>query len=253
MVTQSRQTSALYDSRKVPRKRGIGYPSCNTELAVLPPNTSDPHGYYREIGVSPGATHRQIRMAVRSLLRQLHPDHGGTDTERFQRVRLIADVLLDPIARDKYNRTPKGQRLVDAVYLSELSKLPDVDMEAMFGTAPAKPRNSNPYAKDRIAGRYDYFAMGHLNDPWQADELKAQLWYHFLIEVAPLVNYRRVIKVMIHDGEPEYSHTTMLMKIPRSWNPSSALAMSLFTAVAGFRPGRNDLETRSTGQVSTKV
>lgn len=246
METQSHQISELFDSRQAPRSRGIGYPSCNTELALLPPNTKDPHGYYREIGVDPGASHDQIRAAVRRLLRQHHPDTGDGDTERFNRIRNIALVLLDPISREKYNRTPPGMRLMDAVYEAELSKIDEfqgMTEEQLNATFVPKKAPKNPYATS-LGDRYDYFAKDHHSDPWRADGLKAQLWYHFLIEAAPLVRYRRTIKVMITSGKAAYHHDIGIMEIPRSWEPSSALAMSLFTHVAGFRPGQNDPQTR---------
>lgn len=246
MELQSRQKSELFDSRKVPRSKGIGFPSCNTEIALLPPNTKDPHGYYRELGVAPDATQRRIRAAVRRLLRDLHPDTGSGDTDGFNRVLNIAKVLLDPINREKYNRTPPGMRLMDAVYEAELSKIDELQgmteeqLNAVFVPQEAP---KNPYATS-LGYRYDYFARDHLSDPWRADGLKAQLWYHFLIEAAPLVNYRRTIKVLMTGGEAAYHHDIGIMEIPRQWEPSAALAMSLFTHVAGFRPGHNDPQTR---------
>lgn len=247
-VTSSHQTSGqsdLYDSRKTPRSKGIGYPSCNTEIAKIPPNTKDPHGYYAEIGVVPWATEEQIRFRVRQLYRTYHPDTGDEpDVDRLNRVRNIAEVLLDPVGRDRYNRTPKGMRLMDRVYEAELSKLDSINLlDEQELRRVLQPRNANPYS-DRLSARYDYFSIGRHNDPWQADGFKAQLWYHFLIEAAPVVNYRRVIKVLMTDGPAEYHHAACIMAIPRSWEPSSALAYSLFTHVAGFRPGQNDPATR---------
>jgi len=254
-VTPSQQKSELFDSRKAPRSKGIGYPSCNTELALLPPNTKDPHGYYAEIGIDPGASHKDLRAAIRRLLRSHHPDTGDGDTERFNRIKNIATVLLDPIARDKYNRTPPGMRLMDAVYEAELSKVDELqglDEEQLNAVFVPQEAPKNPYATS-LGYRYDYFARDHHADPWRADGLKAQMWYHFLIEAAPLVNYRSTIKVLITSGEATYHHGVGIMEIPRQWEPSSALAMSLFTHVAGFRPGQNDPETRlpmSRGQMS---
>lgn len=248
MEHQSRPTSVLFDSRKVPRAKGIGYPSCNTELMPMPPNTKDPHGYYKEIGVDPGADRATILARVRALFRMHHPDTGDGDTERFNRVRLIAEVLLDDVAREKYNRTPPGMRLMDAVYESELSKMDEFNTmteEELEGTfkvvAPEKPKN--PYATS-LGYRYDYFAKDHDSDPWRADGLKSQLWYHFLIESAPAVNYRRIIKVMMVSGEPAYHHDVGIMEIPRSWEPSIGAAYSLWTVVAGFRPGKTDPQHR---------
>ena len=244
-VTRSRPTSVLYDSRRDAKTRGVGYPSCNTELAVLPPNTADPCGYYRELGVSPAATQSEIRSRVRAIMRELHPDTGSGDVDRLRRVRHIAEVLLDPVSRDRYNRTPKGMRLMDAVYADELRSLGVLDQVSAtdLGKVMSPRKASSP--SDGLAARYDYFARDPLGDLWQGDALKAQLWYHFLVEAAPLVNYRRVIKVMMTNGQhAAYHHDINLMEIPRSWEPSSALAMSLFTHVAGFRPGFNDPQTR---------
>jgi hypothetical protein len=239
-------SSTLYDSRKVPRAKGIGYPSCNTELALLPSNTKDPHGYYRDLGVDPGISMDKLRKFIRNTLRQLHPDTGNGDVATFNWVRNVSKVLLDPIAREKYNRTPPGMRLMDAVYEAELSKLDEfqtMDEEELKRVFAPKKAPKNPYATS-LGDRYDYFAIDAHTDPWQADGLKAQLWYHFLVEAAPMVNYKRVIKVLMTSGDAEYHHDVSIMVIPRRWEPSSGLAMSLFTHVAGFRPGRNDPETR---------
>ncbi|ACU41695.1 DnaJ-like chaperonin [Mycobacterium phage DirtMonster] len=252
MATLSLRTSAssddsgLFDSRKAPGSRGIGYPSCNTELALIPPNTADPHGYYAEIGVNPWASMDQIRFRVRHLYRTYHPDTGiEPDVDKLNRVRNIASVLLDPLARDKYNRTPKGMRLMDAVFAAELSKLDDLQtLDEVELQRVLKPVKANPYGAHNAGTRYDYFAINSHRDPWRADGLKAQLWYHFLVEAAPLVNYRRVIKVLMTDGPAEYHHDACMMVIPRSWEPSQSLAYSLFTHVAGFMPGRNDPMTR---------
>lgn len=239
-------SSTLYDSRKVPHARGIGYPSCNTELDLLPPNVKDPHGYYEALGVSPGAPMAQLRGHIRTLLFKLHPDTGTGDVVAFNRVRNIAKVLLDPIDREKYNRTPPGMRLMDAVYEAELSKVDELqvlDEEELKRVFVPQKAPKNPYAT-RLGDRYDYFAIDPHQDAWRSDGLKAQLWYHFLIEAAPMVNYRRVIKVLITSGDAEYHHDVSIMVIPRRWEPSSGLAMSLFTHVAGFRPGQDDPATR---------
>lgn len=239
------RSDTLYDSRKTSGAKGIGYPSCNTELALRTPNTKDPHGYYRDLGVDPGATPEQIRRAVRRKLYELHPDTGGTDPEAFQRIHRIAQVLLDETARERYDATPEGMRLMDAVYEAELSKMDGLTtlIEIQLEQVLKPQKAANPHAPG-LGSRYDYFARGQPKDFWKGDSLKAQLWYHFLIQVAPMVGYRRKIKVLITDEEPEYHHGVNLMMIPRRWEPSSALALSLFTVVAGFRPGKDDPQTR---------
>lgn len=47
------------------------------------------------LGLDPGASQEEIRVAHRRLLRNVHPDHGGTD-ELARRVNEARDVLLRP-------------------------------------------------------------------------------------------------------------------------------------------------------------
>jgi curved DNA-binding protein CbpA len=49
---------------------------------------------YAILGLAAGATAQQIREAHRRLMKQLHPDHGGTDylATKINRAR---DVLLN--------------------------------------------------------------------------------------------------------------------------------------------------------------
>lgn len=221
--------SRVFDSR-FSEAPGIGFPSCSTELCRLPRNHADPHGYYAEIGVDPWATEEEIKAAVRKLYLRYHPDTGTRpDAERLQRVNLIAEVLLDPESRDAYNRTPPGKRLLDKVYRSELSALDlsgmdPADLEEMLTPEPDPPPR---------AIHYDYLAVDHTS----GDDRRAQWWYAALVEAAPVIGYRRRIKVLIHDGPAFYHPDTTVMAIPRHWTPSPELAFALFTAVAGLRPG----------------
>jgi len=192
----------------------------------MPVNRRDPHGYYAEIGVPPWASDEEVRRAVRSLYRRLHPDTGAEpDTERLQRVKLIAEVLLDPRSRDAYNRTPPGRRLLDKVYRAELagmdfSGLDADDLEEMLA----------PSGTGSGTGKwYDYLAV----DRREGDMHLAQRWYTAFLHVAPLAGYRRRIKVLIHDGPPFFHHETAVMAVPRRWEPSTALAFGLFTVAAG--------------------
>lgn len=237
--------SRVFDSR-LSERPGAGFPSCNTELCRIAVNTADPHGYYAELGVDPWATEEEIRVAARQLYRRLHPDTGARpDPDRLQRVKLIAEVLLDPEARQCYNRTPPGKRMLDSVYRSELSALdfsglnPE-EVEEMLAPEPV----SAP-----TAGRwYDYLAV----DREAGDMHLAQRWYTYLVYAAPMVGYRRRIKVLVHDGPAFYHPETSVMAIPRHWRPGKAIAFALFTAVAGFRPGSRHART-GTAFVGTDV
>ena len=215
--------SRVYDSR-LSSNPGVGYPSCSTELCKLPTNRADPHGYYAEIGVPPWADADDIRRAVRRLYRLLHPDTGARpDPARLQRVKLIADVLLDPAERARYDRTPPGKRLLDQVYRSELSAMDFSGLDQ--GRVEEMLRAPTP-----TNGRwYDYLAV----DRRAGDMLLAQRWYAALVRAAPLVGYRRRIKVLLHDGEPSFDHDTAVLAVPRSWRPSTALAFAVFTVEAG--------------------
>jgi hypothetical protein len=221
-------SSRVYDSRYSSRP-GRGFPSCNTELCRLPVNRRDPHGYYAEIGVPPSAPAGEIRAAVRSLYRKLHPDTGGEpDPARLQRVKLIAEVLLDPAQRERYDRTPPGRRLLDGVYRLELGAL---DLARMEPDAVRRLLQPAPSPAPGPAGWYDYLAV----DRESRDMLTAQHWYACLVAAAPLVGYRRRIKVMIHDGPPSFHPGTSVMAVPRRWRPSRGLAFALFVVVAGMR------------------
>ena len=222
--------SRVYDSRTSPRP-GVGYPSCGRDLSRLPPNRNDPHGYYAEIGVPPWATPDEIRRAARSLYRRYHPDTGEEpDPARLQRVKLITEVLLDPVERDKYDRTPPGKRLLDRVYRSELSTL-----DVLVSMTPEElDETLRPVPAEPPARRwYDYLAV----DRQDRDMLLAQRWYAHLVRAAPLVGYRRRIKVLIHDGPPFFHEDTSVMAVPRSLEPSTALAFALFTVAGVSRPG----------------
>ena len=62
--------------------------------------------YYRLFGVSPGASHEEIKQAYRRLARQYHPDVSD-HPEAGERFRLVAEawaVLGDPERRRRYDR-----------------------------------------------------------------------------------------------------------------------------------------------------
>lgn len=216
----------LYDSRDH-LHQGIGFPSTSTEVA-LRHNERDPQGYYAELGVDPWATAKEIRFRVRQLYRTYHPDTGiQPDVAKFQRIHNIATVLLDPESRAKYDATPEGMRLMDAVYEAELSKLDlffGMSMEEV-GEALSPPKRPEWLAPPSTV-RYDYFALNHRT----SDSLTANLWYHTLIAYAHDMGYRGVIKVLLHDNiSLSWDENTHIVMIPRSWRPVSEVARQVLT------------------------
>lgn len=220
------EESRVFDSR-LSERPGSGYPSCNTELCRIPANTADPHGYYAELGLEPWSSEEQIRSRVRQLYRQLHPDTGAIpDSDRLQRVKLVAEVLCDPQSRDRYHKTPPGKRMLDPVYRSELSMLDLAGVDPVQVQRLLRPVSPPP--PNRTGRWFDYLAV----DRRYGDMQLAQRWYAHLTRTAPLVGYRRRVKVLIQDGPAFFHPESVVMGVPRSWTPSTALAFALWVVVA---------------------
>ena len=217
-------TSPLYDSRRA--APGIGFPSCSRELVRAEQNRRDPHDYYAELGVEPSASIGAIRAAARRLFYALHPDTGERpDPERLARVKLIADVLTDPVKKYKYDTTPEGERVMDEVYRSELTKL-----GVFTGKSARVIREALRPQSGRTHGRYDYFSLGHKS----TDALKAQQWYHYLVERAGSSNYRGSIRLLLWDGlRPAWDGPRQIVMVPRKWEPSAFAADALLAKVIG--------------------
>src|SRR5579884_2360948 len=68
------------------------------------PKVSD---YYEVLGVSRGASEKDIKSAFRKMARKYHPDlnHGDKQAEaRFKEISEAHDVLSDPEKRKMYDR-----------------------------------------------------------------------------------------------------------------------------------------------------
>lgn len=197
------------------RHEGIGFPSANRALAVIPRFSHDVNGYYRAIGVLPGASNDEIRRAVRVLLRRYHPDGVEPDQELFARMVTVRDVLLDSARRQNYDNLPPGQLFIDP----EIRDLMD-QMGVPLAAAVPFQQPELPKAND-----YDYYA----DDPQPGDDLLASGWYPFLLKLAPAFGYTGVIKVLIYDGGPRFAYRSGLFYIPRVFLPGSQYAAVLFS------------------------
>src|SRR5665213_1926401 len=62
---------------------------------------------YEVLGVSASVTHEELRRAYRRLLRETHPDTGGTAV-RFQAVQVAWELIGDPEDRARYDRGEGG-------------------------------------------------------------------------------------------------------------------------------------------------
>jgi len=76
--------------------------------------------YYSLLGLSREATDDEIRAAFRQQVKRHHPDFFPANTpakldaeERFKRIKIAQDILLDPVTRSQYNAslTPVQDRL----------------------------------------------------------------------------------------------------------------------------------------------
>lgn len=59
--------------------------------------------HYIALRVVSTATHDDIKQAHRTLIRDLHPDHGGRSTSAAK-VNVARDVLMNPVTRKEYDQ-----------------------------------------------------------------------------------------------------------------------------------------------------
>lgn len=59
---------------------------------------------YAILGLAKSATPDAVRKAYRKKARKAHPDVGGSN-EAFAELKLAYDVLIDPVRRERYNKT----------------------------------------------------------------------------------------------------------------------------------------------------
>lgn len=66
--------------------------------------THEKRDLYSDLGISPDATHEEIKKAYRKKANKSHPDKGG-DAEEFHAIQKAYDVLSDAKSRAHYDQT----------------------------------------------------------------------------------------------------------------------------------------------------
>jgi molecular chaperone DnaJ len=70
---------------------------------VVAAKREKPKTLYEALDMPPGTEHEMLKERYRTLVREHHPDAGG-DTEFFKCITEAGSILLDPVARDFYDR-----------------------------------------------------------------------------------------------------------------------------------------------------
>lgn len=93
---------------------GSGPAECSscTELSVVPAWVHDVNGYYRELGVHPKATRKELREA-----------YQAKDGQSSVRLTYIIRQLLDPEVRREYDLTPLGEVFMDDYVRDALNRI----------------------------------------------------------------------------------------------------------------------------------
>lgn len=97
----------------VPVRLGWGPARWSTSMALVPVERvcHDVNGYYRELGVDWQATRKELRESYMAL-----------DGQTSARLTYIFKQLLDPVTREVYDKTPKGEVFLDDYTEDELKR-----------------------------------------------------------------------------------------------------------------------------------
>jgi hypothetical protein len=239
----------LYSSRES-ETPGIGYPSCSREISLCPPakrNTNDANGYYSFLHLHPWASIAEIKHALRDNYRRFHTDGTQPNERYFDKTKMIAETLLDPRQKAKYDSTPDDQFFPDKEWFEKLKDDPEFmkRLRARGFTHPSqvfksqeeelqRERQSELFEGEGLLGgfmAFDYFAINAVEEDVLNDAVASAEWYRHLVGVAPMFSYKGPLKVLLYDGKPDYMSGAKIVMIPRSWPATMANAYALFTVL----------------------
>lgn len=105
---------APYIDPNAPVRQGSGPEECSscTELSVLPGWIWDVNRYYRDLGVEPRATRKQLREA-----------YQAKDGQSSARLTYVLGQLLNPKIRLAYDCTPLGELFMDEYVRDRLNRI----------------------------------------------------------------------------------------------------------------------------------
>jgi len=182
---------------------GVGFPSCNRELDVVPVNTNDANGFYEYLDLPPWATSREIRTRCRWLLRKYHPDGRSPNQERFRRVVEIYRVLSDAYQKSLYDHTPPDSLFLDDYEVMEQLREKADTFEALKNLTTSLPKT-----------HWSYHVYGPAVAP-KDDRALAQSWYDALVPAAYVRGYRGTIQLVLSDLLRTFFEEGGLVSVPR--------------------------------------
>jgi hypothetical protein len=187
MIRTSVSAASVHIATEFKIHMGRGWLTAETAL-VRRINKNDANGYYKTLGLSPGATRREIKAAYRNLAMRLHPDRGG-DEELFRFVAEIASILLSPETKSLYDSVDSDSIFLGAMEQEELARVGLVLKENSNNKSQAiiheEPSNQHWACLTTLG-----FSPGKDTD-WWADLCR---------EVSPAVGYRGKIRVGVVEG-----------------------------------------------------
>lgn len=162
---------------------GLGWLSAERSLTKHV-NQNDANGYYRALGLSPGASRGEIKTAYRRLVQRLHPDRDGNE-ESFRFLCDVVDVLLDSRSKSVYDSVGDGSIYLGTMEREELSRR---------GFFNGEKENDSSIKVRRL-----HWAC--LTDCGDTPGDNTDAWIYYCWEASPAVGYRGRIRVgVVSDG-----------------------------------------------------